>query len=232
MLFMLAAQFTASLALAANLVQNSSFEVVTTTTLSGSAGVPDVPTSWTQSSNINGCGFQALQSGGVPYFGGDFTIGTGGASLPTDGTRVLISDQGPSGCNSTIYQDVAIPAGGATLTLAAGAVFRNAPNGSSVSVDVTTTGGSQLINVYSRTDTQGNDALADRPTVNLSAYAGQTVRIIGTSTVPNSNWTGLLMDNVRVMGAASSIPTLTEWGMIILSSLLALGAVFFLRRQR
>jgi hypothetical protein len=31
---------------------------------------------------------------------------------------------------------------------------------------------------------------------------------------------------------ATSIPTLSEWGMIILSSLLALGAIFTLRRQR
>ena len=32
--------------------------------------------------------------------------------------------------------------------------------------------------------------------------------------------------------AAHSIPTLTEWGMILLSSLLAVGTVMALRRQR
>jgi hypothetical protein len=32
--------------------------------------------------------------------------------------------------------------------------------------------------------------------------------------------------------ATQSIPTLSEWGMIILSSLLASGAILALRRQR
>jgi hypothetical protein len=32
--------------------------------------------------------------------------------------------------------------------------------------------------------------------------------------------------------APTSIPTLSEWGMIILSSLLAMGTVIALRRQR
>jgi hypothetical protein len=38
--------------------------------------------------------------------------------------------------------------------------------------------------------------------------------------------------NAAPVSSATSIPTLSEWGMIILSSLLALGAVLTLRRQR
>jgi hypothetical protein len=215
--------------IAANLILNPSFENVATTTVSGDS-VVEVPLNWTQTSSIDGCAFQALLAGESPYFGGDFTVGVGGASLATDGNRVLISDQGPNNCTTTIYQDVTIPAGGATLTLAAGAVFEADTLDSSVSVDVTTTGGTQLLNVYSRTDTQGNDALADRAPVDLSPYAGQTIRIIGTATVPGSDWTGLLMDNVRLMSVdgvptLSRVPTLSQWGLMVLSGMLVLGVI-------
>lgn len=41
-----------------------------------------------------------------------------------------------------------------------------------------------------------------------------------------------LSGGVPVVGAPTSIPTLSEWGMIILSSLLALGTILTLRRKR
>jgi hypothetical protein len=43
---------------------------------------------------------------------------------------------------------------------------------------------------------------------------------------------GLFYDKTFIVPGPVTIPTLSEWGIIILSSLLALGAVFFLRRQR
>jgi len=43
---------------------------------------------------------------------------------------------------------------------------------------------------------------------------------------------GQIQDPIVPFGGVASIPTLSEWGMILLSSLLALGAVSVLRRQR
>jgi hypothetical protein len=222
---------------AANLVQNFSFETVGTAVVGGSS-IPNVPSSWIQTGS-DGCAFQALQSGEVPHYGGDFAIGSGGASLPTNGNRVLISDEGPNDVTCSIYQDVVIPAGTpASLTLAAGVVFDSTSAGdSTVSVDVTTPGGTPIANLYSRSSFQGNDALADRPSVNLDAYAGQTVRIIATVGVPSDSfdWTGLLLDNVRLdanTGAAASVPTMNEWGMIIFMVLAGLGAVYYMKRCR
>jgi len=46
------------------------------------------------------------------------------------------------------------------------------------------------------------------------------------------NADGTLTPSFSPIQANSSIPTLSEWGMIILSSLLALGTILTLRRQR
>ena len=46
------------------------------------------------------------------------------------------------------------------------------------------------------------------------------------------NPTGVVVPEIEVSYSTPTIPTLSEWGMIILSSLLALGTVFALRRQR
>lgn len=43
---------------------------------------------------------------------------------------------------------------------------------------------------------------------------------------------GTIVDQGGPAGGATSIPTLSEWGMILLSCLLALGAIFTLRRKR
>ena|SRR5215468_5788225 len=50
--------------------------------------------------------------------------------------------------------------------------------------------------------------------------------VCGAGTVTISNFTFIQQVNL------AGIPTLSEWGMIILSSMLALGAAFILRRRR
>ncbi len=87
-------------AYAANLVRNFSFESVGTAIVGGSS-IPNVPSNWIQTGD-DGCAFQALQTGQSPDYGEDFTIGDGGASLPTNGSRVLISDQGPGNVSCRI----------------------------------------------------------------------------------------------------------------------------------
>jgi len=230
----------AALALAAssamaqvNLVQNPSFETVSAQTINGVA-LTDAPTSWTQTGS-NGCGFESLATGQTPTNGGDFTIGTN-ADNPSNGARILISDMGPSNVTCQVFQDVAIPAGAssAILSLDAGYTFINSGTpGSSVSVAVTTTGGVPLASVYTRTDVQGNDPLATR-TVNLNAFRGQTVRIIGTVTVPASNWSGLELDNVRLLAvvAPAAVPTLSPWSVAALCILLGLAGAWAMRTSR
>jgi hypothetical protein len=219
-----------------NLVQNPSFETVSTQTVNGFAGIVEVPTSWTQTGS-NGCAFQALQAGQTTQTGADFTIGTN-ASLPTDGVRVLISDQGPANTSCQIYQDVALPAAStSTLTLDAGFVFsNNASPGSNASVAVTTTGGVLIATVYSRTDVQGTDPLATRPSVDLSAHPGQTVRIIGTVNEHGSNWAGLQIDNVTLFAApaatATAVATLNEWMLALLAGLLLIAGIVTVRQHR
>jgi hypothetical protein len=197
-----------------NLVKNPSFESVTTTTVAGIT-VPNVPTDWIQTSNSvvanrNICGFLSLTVGTLQTIGRDFAVGDPGVSLPTDGSRVLVGDELGSGCDASIYQDVALPAAPQTITLAvaAGAVFNSGGSGTSMaSLDVQTPAGAQLVNLYNRTSAAGNDAMVDR-TVDLSAYAGQTIRIVGRVANSGNNWGGLLLDNVRL--SASGIPYLTN----------------------
>ena len=222
-------------ALAQNLVQNPSFEQVSSGTINGATGLPNVPNGWSQTGSLD-CVFQALQTGDQPSEGSDFTIGTGGASNPSDGARVLISDEGPANVSCKIFQDVAIPAGAknVSLVLDAGFVFiDNATPGSSVSVDVTTPGGALLANVYTHDDTLGNDPLTTQPAVDLTAFAGQTVRIVATVTVPDSNWTGLMLDNVRLTGVGLfAVPTLSQWSLVLLGAFLGIAAWVTRRRMR
>ncbi|HEV2220477.1 MAG TPA: hypothetical protein VGV08_07955 [Casimicrobiaceae bacterium] len=201
---------------AQNLVLNPSFESVELG-LAGGLFSNSVPTNWNQGGTIS-CGYEALTAGQTPINGADFTIGASGAAqayLPTDGTHVLISDEGFPHVFCQIYQDVAIPASAtaATLTLAAGSVFQfNRFNDSTVNVAVTTPGGVPIASIYTRSSAAGsNDPLVDRAPVDLIAYAGQTVRIVGTTTVGGGDWSGLQMDNVRLIVQAK--PDLNQHGL-------------------
>jgi len=202
---------------AQNLVLNPSFETVVSGTVGG-VHSDSIPTNWTQPA-AGECGYEALSVGGIPVDGTDFTVGGAGprfAYPPTDGARVLISDEEPT-TSCQIYQDVAIPLGASSvkLTLAAGSVFRfNGFGDTIVSVSVTTPGGTLIANIYTNSSAAGvDDPLVDRPTVDLSAYAGQTVRIIGTTAVPSGDWSGLQMDNVRLIAALAPGVDLNQHGL-------------------
>lgn len=70
----------------------------------------------------------------------------------------------------------------------------------------------------------------------LTPLAGQTVNLVFRNFIPE-NFTGPAgfgLDNVAldVTAQPASIPTLSEWGLIVLSSVMALMTVFTLRRQR
>ena len=202
---------------AANLVLDFSFEGNSTA-------------NWTATTNGGGCVWASLASG-------TNTTGAGGFLVPAavDGSDVVISDDTGPGNTCTFYQDVAIPAATtASLTVAVGAVFKNAFNTGSVSFDVTTTGGAELVNVYSRTNAQGNDPLALRPTVDLTPYAGTTVRLILTR-INTGSPVGAELDDVVLSDPAGgsgpvATPTLSEWGMLLLAASLVALALLSLRR--
>lgn len=67
-------------------------------------------------------------------------------------------------------------------------------------------------------------------TTGQAVYAGFTDRGFTAPGVGDHDYEDLIV-RMSVSGAPS-IPTLSEWGMIILSSLLALGTILSLRRQR
>ena len=67
----------------------------------------------------------------------------------------------------------------------------------------------------------------------LSAYAGQTVRI-RIAECNNQGYFQGAVDAVSVISAAApaSIPTMNEWGIIIFSLILAGSAIWMIRRRQ
>jgi len=201
---------------AANLVLNFSFEGNSTA-------------DWTATTSGGHCIWASLASGATTTGDGHFLV-----PPAVDGSDVLMSDDTGPDNTCTFYQDVAIPADTtASLTAAVGAVFKSVFNTGSVSFDVTTTGGAELVNVYSRTNTQGDDTLALRPTVNLTPYAGTTVRLILTR-INTGSPVGAELDDVVLSDPAggsgpAATPTLSEWGMLLLAAGLVALALLSVR---
>jgi hypothetical protein len=171
-----------------------------------------------------------------------------GATPPvTDGVNGIFSTQGgPS--SQILYQDVVLPATGTyRIRLDVGCD----PSGGAATdycrVDITntnaatiappvpgadtlaTTGANVLQAVYSRDGAAGIDPQGT-VTATFSGTAGQTVRVRLLVQASNDVAT-LVVDNMSLASAAA-IPTLSQWGMFILSVLLALGAFVAMRRQR
>lgn len=201
---------------AANLVLNFSFEGTSTA-------------NWT-ATGAN-CVWASLASGSTTAGAGSFVV-----PPAADGADVVMSDDLSPSNTCTFYQDVAIPAATtASLTAAVGAAFASTVSTGSVSFDVKTTGGAELVNVYSRTNVQGNDPLAVRASVDLTPYAGTTVRLILTR-INTSAPVGAELDDVVLSDPAPAsgpvaTPTLSEYGMLLLALGLAALALLSLRRR-
>lgn len=212
------------LGFSANLVANGSFE----TGLTG----------WTAS---GACVWQSLTAGNYT------TPGNFSAPTAADGTHVLMSDttQADTG-PCTLYQDVTVPAGGnSSLTLAAGYKVWNygefgADASCSVTVEVTTTAGAPIATVFSAAG-GSTTALAPLPAVDLSARNGSTLRIIvkanscngapfGGRSVVSAVLDKVVLDYTGAAAALTGVPTLSEWGLIILAFLIALVALPVTRR--
>lgn len=181
---------------------------------------------------------------------GSLSVQTGTASpvtastveAPPAGSFAAMTDMTGPGAYA-LYQDITIPAG-ATATFSARIYIRNtAAFASPASLDYTTptnqqfridvmnpaaaiqdVGAGVLLNIF-QTD-PGDPAVQSYQTVtaDLSSFAGQTVRIRFAET-DNQGVINVGIDQVSVAAAVAGppapIPTLSEWGLIILVLLMA-----------
>lgn len=218
-----------------NLVQNPSFET-------GAIG-PE----WNVVSNGSGR-VRSVTSADSLYFGAMPAV------LAGNGTRQAALDEfGPS--TIILYQDIALPVNH-TVTAQATVAMVNfplagasnfyrvdivSPIASTIALGTTGTntaatfGANVLATLLLRPDNLTNVSPAvDTSAVDISAYAGQTVRIRAVVNA-STNYTQGILDNVRViatpLAAPASIPTLSEWALIGLSSLLAMFGMTRMRRR-
>lgn len=159
---------------------------------------------------------------------GQLSIGGGwfGAGQAYLGTRTC-----------TFYQEVKLPAHSYnTVEFWAGAAF-SGPGW--VRLSVTDANGIELVALYSRTSTEGFEQIDARTSVDLTRYAGKTVRIQGQSFTDDGTLNTLGVVGVDVLTYPRSdaivpapVPTLSEWAMILLGVLLAGGAALTIQRRR
>ena len=191
---------------------------------------------------------------------GTFGVNDSAVAPPTtDGANGVVFQAAGAPSSFIFYQDVVLPAAGAvsfqvamgcTLflqpgTLAATDFCRVDITDLSAATLVLPTGGvdtlastnTGVLRPIFSTDgvTTGSVAQADTPPVDLTALAGQTVRVRFMTSRSNGVMAQILVDNARLMHApvaGTSVPTLSEWGLMILSGLMALGVLAVMRRRQ
>jgi hypothetical protein len=160
---------------------------------------------------------------------------------------------------SSRSQTFTIPAGATTLTLSL-MLLNNDSSGAFVSFDdfggVALTQGSTILAQYNAdldpasaadlhvtVGTNQGGFLNSTPwktvSFNVAPFAGQSITLTAYSLQyggDNSVETRLLIDGISVgnapPNAPTSVPTMTEWGMMIFMMLAGLGSVYYLRRQK
>ncbi len=171
---------------------------------------------------------------------------SGAAPPTTSGVNGLTSNQGgPS--SQILYQDIVLPAtGNYTFSGAIGCDPQGGANTDFCRVDITntnaatltpptpltstlaTTNGNVIATLYTRDGTAGSGAQGPQA-VTFAGTAGQTVRI--RIMVQASNFFAFVFADALSLAAAQQIPTLSEWGLILLCLLLVAVAGFTLRRE-
>ena len=97
---------------------------------------------------------------------------------------------------------------------------------------VTLSPGTYWVEIYNNTtgDTDDNFYWEDGnldPTHGIAGFAWDNAN------APGTNWSGVQHDPaIEITSSSTSIPTMTEWGMIIFMMLAGLVAAYYLRRQR
>lgn len=198
-----AALSMAAPALAADVITNGGF---TTDTVS-----------WTITGDISPGNCSWTSTGGIPG-------ATGNAAQASAG--------GPADCY--LYQQVALAAGTTNLlTVDFGTATIPGDAAHLSTIEIRSSTGVLLQTLYTRDGSQGSEPMAPRGPYNLDAYAGQTIRV-AFRTVHTGGPIAQQIDNVVLDSTPlATIPTLSEWAMIILATMIAgMGAVLVGRRRR
>lgn len=241
-LCLLAAMAFSSPAMAVNVVTNGSFEA-------GLAGWTSAPAAVNTGAT---CGFNSAAPApgtetvtATPGF--PATAGTANAIGSIDGTTA-----GRNNC--VLYQDVFIPVGATTANLTADVgvkMFGGAAQccqGAAMGLFSTASVHSDIAPKAAGAATYRNPAASDatlapisQNSINVSALAGTTVRL--QLMIVSTNTTGFAVggfDNVVLdvtvpvvaTPSVASIPTLSEWGVIVLAALMALFGIGYTRRSQ
>lgn len=187
------------------------------------AGAADIITNGSFNSDLTGW---TLDGGGNCSY-----VWSNAAVAGVTGGHAQSSASGPATCG--LYQTVTLPAGSSNLTVSLGTSSsgNDAPDRSSL--QIRSTANAVLATLYSRTGDQAVDNVQTRGPYDLSAYAGQTVRVY-FETVHNSGPYVQRIDNVVLDAGAgpAAVPTMSEWAMILLGAILAGGAALWIQRRR
>ena len=201
-----------------NLLTNGSFEA-------GTAG-------WTVVEGVPGaCRFDAVTHPGNSTGAGNFP-----SQPPTNGANVLVSDEVLiSTC--TLFQDIVVPTDFTTLTYAAGYNYADLggdPTGAGCSglVGVSDALGNPIVFGFQASGGT-NIAMAPRPALLVNAPAGSTIRVAIQNQACLGGPAGIIADNfvAAAFTGGTTAPTMSQWGMILLS-LLLLGAAIPAIRAR
>lgn len=142
---------------------------------------------------------------------------------------------GPVTCG--FYQDVTIPAGStATLRASVGTEGNGTALSDAGRLQIRNPAtNAVLATVYSHNGAvSAPDPVLSRGPFDLSPYAGQTIRIYLETQNGTTGYQHVL-DNVSVLAVAApaaSVPTMTEWAMILFATILAGGAALYIQRRR
>jgi|WetSurMetagenome_2_1015567.scaffolds.fasta_scaffold20840_3 hypothetical protein len=224
------------------------------------AAVTDVLTNGSFESGLSGWVSDIYQETGATGTGGynvDTAPGTetltAVAGFPaTDGTKIALgSVQSTSGTSSrynrVLYQDVAIPAGAttATFTLDIGAkagvdgcmnvgAFIGVYSTASVPSLLNSPIVGNMLQYCVSTNDVALQSKSSTVNFNVSSVAGTTVRFAIINVANGNGHEVIGIDNVKFLVTTpdTSIPTLSEWGMILLLGLLGFIAVWTIRKNR
>lgn len=158
------------------------------------------------------------------------------STTPAPGmTGGYASSNAGSGSTCELYQTVSIPAGTTnSLTLKIGVTGSGPAIGDMGSLEIRDAAGALLQTLYSHNGTQGLTAAAPIGPFDLSAYAGQTIRIQFSSTHSSAPYVHVIDDVIlnSTVAAPAAVPTMSEWAMILLGVLLVGGAALTIQRRR
>lgn len=163
--------------------------------------------------------------------------GTPSPAGPTDGANYV--ELFPNGGSQTcyLYQDIAIPAGqAASLSVDASASFNGLASSATYggAFRVMTPANLVLATPFVRDGGQASAPDLATYTADLTPYAGQTVRLAFEMTNGIDCCNVTFGDRVSVLAAppTPTVPTLSEWAMILFGALLAGGAALYVQRRR